>query len=169
VFVAIGMRILWDFSGYSDMAIGFARLFGIRLPDNFNWPYLARSITEFWHRWHISLSTWIRDYVYIPIGGSRHGVARKVFNGLLAFSICGLWHGAAWHFLVWGVYHGVGLAIASNYRAVLGRAGEAIHAWLNHNRAVAWAATLLFVFVGWLLFFYDLPVACTMLKQLFWR
>src|SRR5205085_7586784 len=83
-FVAIGFRILWDFSGYSDMAIGFARLFGIRLPDNFNWPYLATSITEFWHRWHISLSRWIRDYIYIPIGGSRHGVVRKVFNGLFA-------------------------------------------------------------------------------------
>jgi MBOAT, membrane-bound O-acyltransferase family len=85
VFLAIGLRILLDFSGYSDMAIGFARMMGIRLPENFNWPYLAGSIIDFWRRWHISLSTWIRDYVYIPLGGSRHGFVRKRFcrNGVV--------------------------------------------------------------------------------------
>jgi alginate O-acetyltransferase complex protein AlgI len=164
---AIGFRILLDFSGYSDMAIGFARMFGIGLPANFNWPYLSRSITEFWHRWHISLSTWIRDYVYIPIGGSRVGLARKVFNGLFAFGLCGLWHGAAWNFLFWGVYHGFGLAVCSNYKTALGRFGEAIARWFDHNRIAGWALTMLFVNLGWLFFFYPLPRALEMLELLF--
>jgi alginate O-acetyltransferase complex protein AlgI len=167
VFAGIGLRILWDFSGYSDMAIGYARLFGVKLPDNFNWPYLATSITDFWHRWHISLSRWIRDYVYIPIGGSRHGLVRKVFNGLFAFALCGLWHGAALNFLFWGVYHGLGLAVCSNYRSALGKPGEALGNWLARNRAVAWALTMLFVNVGWLFFFYPVPNALNMLTLLF--
>jgi alginate O-acetyltransferase complex protein AlgI len=167
VFGALGLRILWDFSGYSDMAIGFAMMFGIRLPQNFNWPYLAMSITDFWRRWHISLSEWIRDYVYIPIGGSRCGPARKVLNGLIAFGLCGLWHGAAWNFLFWGVYHGIGLAISSNYRAILGRFGKAISDWLSSNRVVAWALTMLYVHVGWLFFFYPVPQAYKFLVLLF--
>jgi alginate O-acetyltransferase complex protein AlgI len=167
VFVGIGLRILWDFSGYTDMAIGFARMFGVKLPANFNWPYLATSITDFWHRWHISLSRWIRDYVYIPIGGSRHGIVRKVFNGLFAFALCGLWHGAAVNFLLWGLYHGLGLAVCSNYRTALGKPGEAIGNWLARNRAVAWALTMLFVNVGWLFFFYPVPSALDMLNLLF--
>jgi alginate O-acetyltransferase complex protein AlgI len=167
VFLAIGLRILWDFSGYSDMAVGFALLFGVRLPRNFNWPYLALSLTEFWRRWHISLSTWIRDYIYIVLGGGRRGLARKVASGLIAFAACGLWHGAAWNFLVWGLYHGVGLAVAANYRAALGRTGEAIAAWFAGNRAVGWALTLLFVHVGWLFFFYPVATAWHMLQVLF--
>ena len=167
IFAATGMRILLDFSGYSDMAIGFARMFGVRLPANFNWPYLATSLTEFWHRWHISLSTWIRDYVYIPLGGNRHGLLRKVCNGLLAFGLCGLWHGAGWNFLVWGLYHGLGLAICSNYRTALGRWGEAINRWFAVNRAAGWAATLLFVHLGWLFFFYPVPQAMSMITMLF--
>src|SRR5262249_44052760 len=134
VFLAIGLRILWDFSGYSDMAIGFALLFGVRLPRNFHWPYLAVSLAGFWRRWHISLSTWIRDYVYVAIGGNRRGLARKAFNGLAAFAVCGLWHGAALNFIVWGLYHGLGLAVASNYRTVLGRGGEAIAGWFARNQ-----------------------------------
>jgi alginate O-acetyltransferase complex protein AlgI len=166
-FLALAFRILLDFSGYSDMAIGFARMFGIKLPANFNWPYLATSLTEFWHRWHISLSRWIRDYVYIPIGGGRCGIVRKVFNGLFAFALCGLWHGAAWNMLVWGLYHGAGLAVCSSYRAVLGKAGDAIGNWFACNRVVGWALTMLFVGIGWLFFFYPLPVAFDMLKLLF--
>jgi alginate O-acetyltransferase complex protein AlgI len=167
VFGGIGLRILWDFSGYSDMAIGYARLFGVKLPDNFNWPYLSTSIVDFWHRWHISLSRWIRDYVYIPIGGSRHGVVRKIFNGLFAFALCGLWHGAAFNFLLWGLYHGLGLAVCSNYKTVLGRAGEAVHGWFARNRFAGWALTMLFVNVGWLFFFYPVPAALDMLGLLF--
>ena len=111
----LALRIYLDFSGYSDMAIGYAHMMGIRLPENFNWPYIARSIDEFWRRWHIWLSSWIRDYVYIPLGGSRHGPARRIINGLVAFTICGLWHGAAWNFALWGLYHGIGLAVSVNY------------------------------------------------------
>jgi alginate O-acetyltransferase complex protein AlgI len=165
--VGLGFRILLDFSGYSDMAIGFARMHGIRLMENFNWPYLATSITTFWHRWHISLSTWIRDYVYIALGGGRCGVLRKVGNGLLAFALCGLWHGAGWNFLVWGVYHGVGLAVSSNYRRALGGVGEAISRWLGENTPVAWGATMLYVMVGWVFFFYPLSDACHMVGLLF--
>jgi alginate O-acetyltransferase complex protein AlgI len=169
MFGAVGLRILWDFSGYSDMAIGMALMLGVRLPQNFNWPYLALSITEFWRRWHISLSEWIRDYVYIPIGGSRCGLVRKGINGLIAFSLCGLWHGAAWNFLFWGAYHGIGLAISSNYRTALGRLGTIISDWLDRNRIVSWALTMLFVHVGWLFFFYPLPLAFQMLVLLFKR
>jgi alginate O-acetyltransferase complex protein AlgI len=164
---ALGLRIVWDFSGYSDMAIGFARMHGITLPENFNWPYLATSVTDFWHRWHISLSTWIRDYVYISLGGGRCGLARKVANGLLAFGICGLWHGAGWNFLVWGVYHGAGLAVASNYRRALGPVGEALAHRLAAHPPVGWVMTLVFVGVGWVFFFYPLGQALSMVKLLF--
>jgi alginate O-acetyltransferase complex protein AlgI len=163
---ALGLRILWDFSGYSDMAIGFARMHGVVLPENFAWPYLATSITDFWHRWHVSLSTWIRDYVYIALGGGRCGVARKVANGLLAFGICGLWHGAGWNFLVWGLYHGVGLAVCSNYRAALGPVGRALGERLQRHAPVGWVLTLLYVGVGWVFFFYPLPKALAMIKLL---
>jgi alginate O-acetyltransferase complex protein AlgI len=94
---ALSARILLDFSGYSDMAIGFARMFGIRVPENFNWPYLARSPAAFWQRWHMSLSSWIRDYIYIPLGGNRLGSVRRVVNSLTAMALCGLWHGPDWH------------------------------------------------------------------------
>jgi alginate O-acetyltransferase complex protein AlgI len=166
VFVGIGLRILWDFSGYSDMAIGFALMFGIRLPRNFDWPYLALSLTDFWRRWHVSLSSWIRDYVYIAIGGGRRGPARKALNGLAAFAVCGLWHGAALNFVLWGLYHGAGLAVASSYRAALGRPGEAVGGWLARNQLAGWALTMLFVNVGWLLFFYPVPDAWHMLRLL---
>jgi alginate O-acetyltransferase complex protein AlgI len=167
VFVAIGLRILWDFSGYSDMAIGFARMFGVRLPRNFNWPYLATSLTEFWRRWHISLSNWIRDYVYIAVGGGRHGPARKIASGLVAFAVCGLWHGAALNFVVWGIYHGVGLAVASNLPRgrFLGRVRGP--GWAACERVAGWAVTLLVVHVGWLLFFYPVGDAWQMLRLLF--
>jgi alginate O-acetyltransferase complex protein AlgI len=169
-FVAfLGLRILLDFSGYSDMAIGFARMHGIRLPENFRWPYLATSITDFWRRWHVSLSTWVRDYVYIALGGNRRGPARKVVNGLIAFGLCGLWHGAGWNFLVWGLYHGVGLAVCSTYRSALGPAGRAISDALARKPQVAWVLTLAFVGVGWLFFFYPLPEAIRMLGLLFRR
>ncbi len=166
LFALIAMRILMDFSGYSDIAIGLARLLGIKLPENFNWPYAAQSIQDFWQRWHISLSSWIRDYVYIPLGGSRHGLPRKVFNGLLAFALCGLWHGPAWNFVVWGLYHGVGLAICSNYAALPGL-GPRLAAWLERQPRTCWAFTQLFVWLGWLLFFYPLPRALTMASLLF--
>ena len=164
-FTLIGFRILLDFSGYSDMAIGFARMLGVKLPENFNWPYLARSIPEFWQRWHISLSTWIRDYVYIPLGGNRHGPARRVCNGLLAFALCGLWHGAAWNFILWGLYHGVGLAVSISYRslpAVISQPLARMFGWTP----VAWLATMAFVGWGWLIFFYPVPEALRITRMM---
>jgi alginate O-acetyltransferase complex protein AlgI len=164
---AISLRILLDFSGYSDMAIGFARMHGVRLPENFNWPYLATSLAGFWRRWHISLSTWIRDYVYIALGGSRHGLVRKTANGVLAFALCGLWHGAGWNFLVWGLYHGCGLAVNSSYRSLLGPVGRRLGEWFDEYPVAGWMGTMLFAWVGWLFFFYPLPDAVRMLGSLF--
>lgn len=103
--VLFTFQIYGDFSGYSDIAIGTAKLFGIKLMRNFNNPYFSRDIAEFWRRWHISLTTWFRDYVYIPMGGNRQGLSRAVFNTLIVFLICGLWHGANWTYLVWGLYN----------------------------------------------------------------
>jgi alginate O-acetyltransferase complex protein AlgI len=165
-FFMLAMRILMDFSGYSDIAIGLARLLGIKLPENFNWPYAARSIQEFWQRWHISLSSWIRDYVYIPLGGSRHGIVRKIFNGLFAFALCGLWHGPAWHYVIWGIYHGAGLAVCANYSNVPG-VGPALQKLLARYPTVCWAATQLFVGLGWLVFFYPVSDALRMASLLF--
>ena len=101
------LQLYFDFSGYSDMAIGLALMFGFRFKENFNYPYVAQSITDFWRRWHISLSTWFRDYLYIPLGGSRVGRGRQLANLMIVFFLCGLWHGASWNFLIWGVYHGL--------------------------------------------------------------
>lgn len=167
VLAAIALRIYFDFSGYSDIAIGFARTLGITIPKNFNWPYLATNIQEFWQRWHISLSTWIRDYVYIPLGGNRVGTARRVFNALLAFSLCGLWHGPALNFLLWGLYHGIGLAICSTYRTSLGAAGRLLGGAFDRIPVLSWACTIMFVAFGWLLFFYPIPEALKMTVLLF--
>lgn len=108
--VAYSLRIYLDFSAYSDIAIGSARLFGIRVPENFAWPYLKRNITQFWRSWHISLTSWIRDYVYIPLGGNRKGDVRTYANLIVAMAVSGMWHGAGWNFLAWGLYHGALLA-----------------------------------------------------------
>jgi len=114
---AFGMQIYFDFSGYTDMAIGMAKLLGFHFPVNFRRPYLARSITDFWHRWHISLSTWLRDYLYIPLGGNRHGRWMTYRNLMLTMLLGGMWHGASWNFLIWGGYHG---ALLSVERAIRG-------------------------------------------------
>lgn len=165
ILIAISLRILFDFSGYSDIAIGFARLMGIKLPENFNWPYLATSVQDFWRRWHISLSSWIRDYVYIPLGGNKHGILRKTSNGIIAFAICGLWHGAAWNFIIWGLYHGIGLVVSTNLKTFFDK-----FPIITRVRflvlPVTWLATLFFVSVGWLYFFYPVREATHMLHHL---
>lgn len=166
IFVAIAFRILMDFSGYSDIAIGCAQTLGIRLPENFNWPYAALSIRDFWQRWHISLATWLRDYVYIPLGGSRHGWTRRVLSGFVAFGLCGLWHGPAWHFVLWGIYHGIGLAVCVTYERVP-VIGRGLGLVFRKEPLIGWALTLLFSWLGWLLFFYPAAQAWTMGKQLF--
>jgi len=109
--VCYTLQLYFDFSGYSDMAIGLGRMFGFQFPENFNYPYISCSIKEFWRRWHISLSTWFRDYLYIPMGGNRVSLGRGYFNLLTVFFLCGLWHGASWSFVVWGLYHGLFLVL----------------------------------------------------------
>jgi len=104
---AYSLQIYFDFSGYSDMAIGMAKLFGFDLKENFDYPYMARSIKSFWRKWHISLSTWFKEYLYIPLGGNRKGTIRTDFNLIVVFFLTGLWHGAQWTFVVWGFYHGL--------------------------------------------------------------
>ncbi|MDZ4772150.1 MAG: MBOAT family O-acyltransferase, partial [Planctomycetota bacterium] len=141
--VCYTLQIYFDFSGYSDMAIGLGHMFGFKFLENFNYPYIARSITEFWRRWHISLSTWFRDYLYIPLGGNRGAKSRTYVNLVLVFFLCGLWHGANFTFIVWGLYHGLFLVIERiGFGNWLGRRG----AWLQH------AYTLLVVMVGWVFF-----------------
>ncbi len=137
------LQIYFDFSGYSDMAVGLGRMFGFRFPENFRWPYVASSIQDFWRRWHISLSTWFRDYLYIPLGGNRVSPAATYRNLVLVFFLCGLWHGASWNFVVWGLFHGMFLAIE---RLGLGRLLERIPAPLSH------AYALLVVMIGWVFF-----------------
>lgn len=165
VLVAIALRILMDFSGYSDIAIGFARLLGVKLPENFNWPYLAHNLQDFWQRWHISLSSWIRDYIYIPLGGNRHGPIRQVLHGLIAFGLCGLWHGPAWHFVIWGIYHGVGLALCTTYEKIPA-VGPAIAQIFKKEPLAGLALTQLYAWLGWLVFFYPVEIALSMARQL---
>ena len=146
------LQIYYDFSGYSDMAIGIGRMLGFDFPENFLHPYASRSVREFWRRWHISLSTWFRDYLYIPLGGSRRGTARACLNGLVVFALCGLWHGAGATFLLWGLWHGLFLTAE---RLVLPRRRTDAAAAPRGGalRAVAAHAYAVFVFgAGWLLF-----------------
>ncbi len=136
------LQIYYDFSGYSDMAIGLALMFGLRLPFNFDAPYRAVSVRDFWRRWHLTLSRFLRDYVYIPLGGNRVAEWRMVGNLLATMLIGGLWHGAAWNFVAWGGWHGAGLA----WNHLWARTGLIV------PRALGWVLTLLFVMGGWVLF-----------------
>ena len=126
--IAFMLHIYFDFSGYSDMAIGLGRIFGFRFPENFDYPYISRSVTEFWRRWHMTLGGWFRDYVYIPLGGNRVGKARWVVNILAVWMLTGLWHGAAWNFVVWGLFFAL-LLIAEKWLGVTKR----IPVWLQHG------------------------------------
>jgi alginate O-acetyltransferase complex protein AlgI len=105
--IAYSLQIFFDFSGYSDMAIGLGKIFGFNFPENFNYPYMARSVQDFWRRWHMSLSRWFRDYLYLPLGGSRKGQTRTFLNLFIVFFLCGLWHGASYNFIAWGIFHGL--------------------------------------------------------------
>lgn len=148
--LAFGFQIYGDFSGYSDMARGLARMLGFDIMVNFNLPYAATNLRDFWHRWHVSLSTWLRDYLYISLGGNRCGPARVAWNLVLTFLLAGLWHGASWHFVLWGAYHGLGLAI---HRGLRPNRGPSETPRSSHLSAIAgWLLTMLFVFYGWLLF-----------------
>ena len=141
--IAYTLQIYFDFSGYSDMAIGLGKMMGFTFPENFNQPYRARSITEFWRRWHMTLSTWFRDYLYIPLGGNRKGPARTYFNLFMVFFFCGLWHGAAYTFIAWGMFHGIWLATE---RLLLNRFG------FRFQGIPGLVITLFLVMVSWVIF-----------------
>jgi alginate O-acetyltransferase complex protein AlgI len=140
------VQIWADFSGYTDMGRGAARICGVDLPINFRAPYLARSPQDFWRRWHISLSSWLRDYLYIPLGGNRHGPVRTYFNLAFTMVVCGIWHGAQWTFLLWGGWHAF---LLIGQRLLQGSGLVPSHAWL---KPLGWAFTMLCVMLGWLLF-----------------
>ena len=141
------MQIYLDVSGYSDLSIGIASLMGFRLDGNFLFPYRSLNLTEFWRRWHISLSTWFRDYVYIPLGGNRKGQARTLLNNFLTMVVAGLWHGSTWMFVIWGALHGAGLAVHKLCRPWLKKIPDT---W--PVKAASWLLTMLFVMVCWVFF-----------------
>lgn len=156
---AYSLQIYFDFAGYSTMAIGLGLMAGFRLPQNFNYPYVSQSLTEFWRRWHMTLSSWFRDYLYIPLGGNRHGKATTIRNLLIVFVLCGLWHGAAWSFLVWGLWHGGFLILE---RLGLGRLLSLLYRPMRH------LYLLLVVAIGWVFFrAADLGHATDYLAQMF--
>jgi alginate O-acetyltransferase complex protein AlgI len=150
--LAYTLQLYFDFSGYSDMAIGLSHLFNVRLPYNFDSPYQARNISDFWRRWHISLSTFLRDYLYIPLGGNRHGPVRRYGNLAATMVLGGLWHGAGWTFVVWGALHGLYLMINHGFRALLGDVRLARLAGSRSYAGASWVLTLLAVVVAWVFF-----------------
>ena len=144
--VAFMLHIYFDFSGYSDMAIGLGRIFGFHFIENFNYPYLSKSVTEFWRRWHMSLGSWFRDYVYIPLGGNRVSKSRWVFNIMVVWMLTGLWHGASWNFVLWGAYYGALLILEKSF----------LLKWLKKMpQALGHIYTLVAVALGWALFYFE--------------
>ena len=141
--IAYTLQIYFDFSGYSDMAIGLGKMMGFTFPENFNYPYLSKSISEFWRRWHITLGAWFRSYVYIPLGGNRKGMPRTILNLAIVWLLTGIWHGANWTFILWGVLYGVLIIME---RLFLGKVLEKLPG------AVSWLYTILLVMFGWVLF-----------------
>ena len=158
--VAYAFQIYFDFSGYSDMAIGLGMMFGFRIPENFNFPYISKTITEFWRRWHISLSTWFREYLYFPLGGSRCSRLRSCCNLLIVFAATGIWHGASWTFVIWGLWHGFFIVVERIFDL--------------HKKSFVWpvrilmhVVTLLIVLIGWVFFrIDDLPAALDFVRKM---
>ncbi|MBW3623462.1 MAG: MBOAT family protein, partial [Armatimonadetes bacterium] len=157
-------QIYNDFAGYSDIAIGSALLFGIRVPENFLQPYFAMNIADFWRRWHVSLYRWIVDYVFIPLGGSRRGLVLTCVNTVLALLVSGLWHGAAWHFVAWGLYHGLLLVGYRLFRMAFPEGFAFLPAPVL--RATSWGLTFGAVTVGWVLFLYPLQTVAGVVAKL---
>lgn len=161
-------QIFFDFSGYTDIGRGSALLLGYKVPENFNWPFLAANLTDFWRRWHISLSTWLRDYLFIPLGGSRGNPWKVRFNVMLTMVLGGLWHGAAWHYVIWGAFHGSGLVLSKEWQDLVSRV-----AWLSRLRPhPLWhwsgvAMTMFFLFLAGILFrAEDIPQALAITQKL---
>ncbi|MDD5881211.1 MBOAT family O-acyltransferase [Stecheria intestinalis] len=157
--ILYAFQIYFDFSGYSDMAIGLGKMLGFDFPENFNYPYISDSITEFWRRWHMTLSFWFRDYVYIPLGGNRHGLKRQLINIMIVWLLTGFWHGASWNFVLWGVYYGVILIMEKLF----------LLKWLKKSPGWVRHVYTIFVFlIGWVLFaFTDLNAIGGYLASLF--
>ena len=152
-------QIYFDFSGYSDMAIGMGKMFGFDFLENFNYPYISKSVTEFWRRWHMSLSYWFRDYVYIPLGGNRRGFRRQIINIMIVWLLTGFWHGASWNFVIWGVFYGIVLIIEKLF---LLKKLEKMPEWLTH------VYTMFIVIIAWVFFaFTDLSQAVKYLGTMF--
>lgn len=143
---AYSLQLYFDFSGYSDMAIGLGRMLGFEFLENFNYPYIAKSVTDFWRRWHISLSTWFREYVYIPLGGNRKGLPRQIVNLLIVWGLTGFWHGASWNFLLWGLYYGLLLILE---KTVLLKLLKRLPAFVGH------VYTVVIFLLGWALFYFE--------------
>ena len=162
--LAYSIQIYNDFAGYSDIAIGSALLFGIKVPENFLQPYFATNIADFWRRWHVSLYRWIVDYVFIPLGGSRRGLALTLLNTILALLVSGLWHGAAWHFVAWGLYHGLLLAGYRLFRTAFPEGFAFIPAPVS--KALSWGLTFGAVTAGWVLFLYPLRTVAAFVSGL---
>lgn len=157
--IAYSLQIYFDFSGYSDMAIGLGRMFGFHFLENFNYPYISRSVSEFWRRWHMSLGSWFRDYVYIPLGGNRQGEWKTYRNLAVVWFLTGIWHGASWTFIAWGVYYGAFIMLE---RAFLGKWLKAMPSWLSLS------FTLFVVIIGWVFFRADdFPYAIAYLQTMF--
>ena len=141
--ISYTLHIYYDFSGYSDMAIGIAKIFGFVFPENFNYPYLSKSISEFWRRWHISLSTWFKDYIYIPLGGNRVKPILWIRNVSIVWLLTGLWHGARWNFIIWGIYFGILLVLEKTVISKI---------QIKVPKLLKWLATIILVIFGWLIF-----------------
>jgi alginate O-acetyltransferase complex protein AlgI len=160
--LAYGVKIYVDFSAYSDIAIGSARLFGIKVPENFDWPYARTNIAEFWSHWHISLTRWLTDYIFIPLGGSRRGPKRAYLNVLVTLGVSGLWHGAGLNFLVWGLWHGLLLAGHRVWKSL----NMTLTPWSRVNTTMAWGLTFISVNLGWAFFCMDVPTAVFFFKKI---
>lgn len=165
---AFAFQIYFDFSAYTDIARGSAMLFGYKIPINFNIPYIASSAADFWHRWHISLSTWLRDYLFIPLGGSRHGRFRTNLNLFITMALGGLWHGASWSFMIWGVYHGLALIIHREFgylKEEFGTLKKIVNSKFGHIVSVV--LTFHFVCIGWVFFrVHDIGSAFAIVKRM---
>jgi len=161
--VAYAVKIYFDFSGYSDIAIGSARLFGLKVKENFDWPYLRTNIAEFWRHWHMSLTRWLMDYVFIPLGGSRVALPRIYLNIIATMFVSGLWHGAGLNFVVWGLWHGCALGIHRWWAHRPGRAGAVPTV---AGRAAGWALTFVTVTLGWAWFTMDISTALLFFRRL---
>lgn len=164
--IAYAIQIYCDFCGYSDMAIGSAKCLGFDIPQNFDIPYISQNVTEFWRRWHISLSTWLRDYLYIPLGGNRKGKVRQYFNLIITMLLGGLWHGASWNFVAWGGLHGIALAIHKIYAETIQKKYK-IQSILY--KILAWFGTFIFICITWVFFrSSDFSISLAILQKMFY-